>query len=260
VTTALIGHSGFVGSTLGRQTVFEHKFRSTDIGDIDGRSFDLAVCAAAPAQKWKANADPDADRAAIDGLIAHLATVRVKTFVLISTVDVFANPRGVDEDTEVLTDGLHPYGLNRRRLEQFVQEQFGRHLVVRLPGLVGPGLQKNVVFDLLHDNNLEAVDSRGVFQFYPMVNLWWDVRCALRAGLSLAHLTAEPVDVASVAGEGFGRTFANHLDRPVARYDFRTKHAEAFGGAGAYQYTARESLGAIRSYAQSAGAAAEPLS
>lgn len=165
----------------------------------------------------------------------------------------------MDEDTEVVTDGLHAYGLNRRRLEEFVQQQFPRHLIVRLPGLVGPGLQKNVVFDLLHDNNLDAVDSRGVFQFYPMVNLWWDVRTALEAGLSLLHLTAEPVEVASVAREGFGRPFTHHLDRPVARYDFRTRHAAVFGGTGAYQYTARESLSAVRSYAQSAGAVGEPV-
>jgi hypothetical protein len=259
VTTALIGHSGFVGSTLKRQSAFEYMFRSSDIDAVDNREFDTVFCAAAPAQKWKANADPEADRRVVDGLIGHLDTITCDMFVLISTVDVFADPCGVDEETPVQVEGLHAYGLNRRRLEEFVQERFEHHLVVRLPGLVGPGLQKNVVFDLLHENNLEAVDSRGVFQFYPMVNLWWDVGTALRAGLPLVHLTAEPVEVTTLAQEGFGRSFENHLDKPVARYDFRTRYADLFGARGDYQYTARETLAAVRSYAQTAGAAAEPL-
>lgn len=259
MTSALIGHSGFVGSTLQRQRPFEHRYRSTDIALIDGGAFGTVVCAGAPAQKWKANAEPEADRATIDGLIAHLDTITGDEFVLISTVDVFADPVGVDETTEVDADGLHAYGANRRRLEEFVQGRFERHLVVRLPGLVGPGLRKNVVFDLLHDNNLSGVDSRAVFQFYPMVNLWWDVRSALEAGLSLIHLTAEPVEVATLAQHGFGRPFENHLDRPVARYDFQTLHADVVGGAGAYQYSAADTLMAVRAYVQSAGAESEPV-
>lgn len=257
MTSALIGSSGFVGSTLRLQRAFDAHFRSTDIATIRERSFDTVVCAGAPAQKWKANADPEADAATIDGLVAHLDTITCRTFVLISTVDVFADPAGVDEASAVRTDGLHPYGANRRRLEEFVQDRFERHLVVRLPGLVGPGLRKNVVYDLLHDNDLDAVDSRGVFQFYPMVNLWWDVETALDADLSLVHLTAEPVDVATIARLGFGRRFEHHLERTAARYDLRTRHAAAFGATGDYQYSVRNTMMAIRSYAQSAGATAE---
>lgn len=253
MTQALIGHSGYVGSTLKRQTQFEATFRSHDVEGIRGRHFDTVVCAAAPAKKWLANADPDADAATIDGLIDHLGTLTCDQFVLISTVDVFADPCGVDETTPTRLEGLHSYGSNRLRLEQFVKEHYPAAMVVRLPGLVGPGLRKNVVYDLLHNNNLEAVDARGVFQFYPMVNLWWDIRRALDAGLKLVHLTAAPVDVATVAREGFGRDFDHQLDKPPARYDFRTCQAAAFGGTGDYQYTIRETLQAVRAYAQSGG-------
>lgn len=251
MTDALIGYSGFVGSTLLRQRSFDSQYRSTDIGQIAGRSFSTVVCAGAPAQKWIANREPERDRQNIDGLIAHLQTVDCETFVLISTVDVFKEPLGVDEDSPFDEHGLHAYGLNRRRLEQFVAERFPRHLIVRLPGLVGPGLRKNVIFDLLNDNNLQQIDSRGVFQFYPMVNLWYDIQTALAAGLSLVHLTAAPISVAEIAGLGFGKPFAHELDKPAARYDMRSRHAALFGASGAYQYSARETLQAVRSYAQS---------
>ncbi|MFB8828526.1 pyridine nucleotide transhydrogenase [Azotobacter sp. CWF10] len=254
MTDALIGFSGFVGTTLLAQTRFDALYRSTNIGEIEGRTFDSVVCAGAPAQKWLANRDPEADRRNIEALIAHLETVRCRRFVLISTVDVFRNPSGMDEDSPVDESGLHPYGLHRRRLEQFAERRFPGHLIVRLPGLVGPGLRKNVVFDLLHDNHLKAIDSRGVFQFYPMVNLWYDIQTALAADLTLLHLTAAPLGVAEVARLGFGRPFDNHLAAPPARYDLQTRHARLFGVAGRYQYSARESLQAIRAYAQS-----EPL-
>jgi hypothetical protein len=248
---ALIGHSGFVGGTLLRQASFGGLFRSTNIGDIDGQAFSRVVCAGAPAQKWIANREPDADRRQIEGLIGHLRSVRAQAVVLISTVDVFARPIAVDEHSEVVEEGLHAYGLHRRWLEKFVANHFERHLIVRLPGLVGPGLRKNVIFDFLNDNNLHAIDSRGVFQFYPMVNLWADIQVALRAGLNLVHLTAEPISVADVSELGFGRPFDNTLEQKAGNYDMRTRHAGVFGGAGHYQYSARETVLAVRAYAQS---------
>ncbi|MEX8517777.1 MAG: pyridine nucleotide transhydrogenase [Leptothrix sp. (in: b-proteobacteria)] len=249
---ALIGHSGYVGSTLLRQRSFGALFRSTDIGTIAGQRFGCIVCAGAPAQKWLANKDPEGDARKIDGLIAHLRSVRCDgSFVLISTVDVFGRPIGVDEGSPVDEQGLQAYGLNRRRLEQFVASHFERSLIVRLPGLVGPGLRKNVIFDFLNDNNVVAIDSRSVFQFYPMINLWADIELALDAGLSLVHLTAEPISVADVSRLGFGRPFDNAVTPHAARYDMRTRHAALFGGYGAYAYSARETVQAVRAYAQS---------
>ncbi|MBY4949072.1 pyridine nucleotide transhydrogenase [Cupriavidus respiraculi] len=251
MNNALIGFSGFVGTTLLKQAEFASLYRSTNIADIDNRTFDTVVCAGAPAQKWIANRDPAADREKIKGLISHLKTIKCETFILVSTVDVFRDPIGVDESTPVDTAGLHAYGLNRHLLETFVAEHFANHLIVRLPGLIGPGLRKNVIFDFLNDNNVQAIDSRGVFQFYPMVNLWYDMQTALRNGLRLVHLTAEPISVANVSEQGFGRPFHQDLGGKAATYDMRTKHAAVFGGAGDYQYDRRATVQAVRAYAQS---------
>lgn len=251
MSNALIGFSGFVGSTLLKQAPFESLYRSTNIGEIDGKSFNTVVCAGAPAQKWIANREPEADLEKIEGLIAHLKSMTCTTFVLISTVDVFKNPLGVDEATAVDESGLHSYGLHRRLLEKFVESLFPRHLIVRLPGLVGPGLRKNVIFDLLNDNNLHAIDSRGIFQFYPMVNLWYDIQIALDAGLKLVHLTAEPISVADVSAQGFGKLFEQAQANSPAVYDLRTLHAQIFGTSGHYQCSHRETIQAVRTYAQS---------
>ena len=168
--------------------------------------------------------------------------------MLISTVDVFGKPVSVDESNAVETEKLHPYGYNRWRLEQFVQKQFANALIVRLPGLVGPGLKKNIVFDFLNDNNVHNINAQDVFQFYPMVHLWNDISKCLEHGLNLVHLTAEPLNVARIAKEAFGLYFENTLPRPAIHYDFRSLHA-GFWGKKDYQYSAESSLAAIREYA-----------
>lgn len=250
MNNALIGFSGFVGSTLLKQTTFTHLYRSTNISEVDGKTFDMVVCAGAPAQKWLANKDPEADRQKIDGLIQHLKTIKCKTFILISTVDVFKYPVGVNESSVVDENGLHAYGLNRLRLEQFVENNFSHYLIVRLPGLVGPGLRKNIIFDFLNKNNLQSIESRNIFQFYPMVNLWFDIQTALQANVKLVHLTGTPISVENVAKLGFGIDFDQKLTTAPVVYDMQTQYAALFGADGHYQYSARETIHAIRAYAQ----------
>ena len=249
---ALIGYSGFVGSTLRRQRSFADLYRSTNIADIRGKKFDTVICAAAPAKKWIANKEPVADKQNLASLMEHLRHIQCSHFVLISTVDVFTVPVGVDEDTPVDTKGLHAYGLHRRELETFVQEHFSNHLIVRLPGLVGPGLSKNIIFDFLNDNNVDRIESRGVFQFYPMVNLWADLKIAMEASQKLVHFSSEPISVADVAQKGFGFPCTQHFaERVPGFYDMHSKHVSIFGAEGPYMYSQKETLTAIRAYAQS---------
>ncbi|SIN79718.1 pyridine nucleotide transhydrogenase [Salinivibrio sp. ES.052] len=250
-TRALIGYTGFVGQTLIKQTAFTDFYRSTNISDIKGRRFDTIVCSGAPAVKWLANKEPEKDSQSIDLLIDCLKQVRCKKIILISTVDVFGDANGVDENTQVETQDLHPYGFNRYRLESFVRDNFDDHLIIRLPGLVGPRLKKNVIYDFLNQNNLNAIDSRGVFQFYPMVNLWSDIEVAINNNLDLIHLTSEPISVKEVAQEAFNMTFDNEVLSQPAKYDFQTRYGDIYLSKGNYQYTKKEVLLAIRAYAQS---------
>ncbi len=244
--SALIGATGFVGTTLLRQREFSAHYHSRNIDTIQGQAFELLVCAGAPAQKWLANRQPEQDRAGLARLMHALANVQAHRFVLISTVDVFADPVAVDESTPIVTERLHAYGRHRYELEQFVRARFPEALIVRLPGLVGPGLRKNVIFDLHNANNLAQVDGRAVFQFYPMVNLWVDLRASLQQSLTLLHLTTAPIDVATLARDGFGVELHNVLPAEPPRYDFRSLHAPSH-----YQYDRAATLLAVRAYAQS---------
>jgi len=203
--TALIGPDGFIGKNLEAQAHFDEK---TD-GALRPGSYDLVVCAGAPGEKWKANRDPEDDAAAIRRLIESLREVQTGKFVLISTVDV--------------------YGRNRRELELFCIERFGA-TVLRLPLLFGPGLNKNVLFDLLIDHQVENIHPDGVFQYYGVAHLWRDSNMALERGLSLLNLACEPIPTRELALRCFGRELTVYPSAPPALYDLRSKHAPLWGG------------------------------
>ena len=73
----------------------------------------------------------------------------------------------------------------------------------------------------------------------------------LQADLKLVHLTASPISVADISLQGFGKPFNSPQASAAAVYDLRTRHASVFGAKGHHQYGRRETLQAVRSYAQS---------
>ena len=79
-------------------------------------------------------------------------------------------------------------------------------------------------------------------------------------GCDLVHLTAAPVSVAEVSRQGFGKPFDQELAGTPATYDMRTRHSKVFGAEGAYQYSVRETIQAIRAYAQSEPVTLKPAS
>lgn len=256
---ALVGYSGFVGGTLLRQRPFDSLYRSTNIADIGGNTFDLLVCAGAPAEKWRANKEPEADRASIARLIDALSTVRAREVVLISTVDVYPVPVEVDEHTPFDPGTGHAYGRHRLELEQFMQAHFDA-TVIRLPGLFGRGLKKNVIFDLLHDNQVYKVNPAAQFQFYDLSQLWGDIATARAAGIRLVNFATEPTAVSDVAKVAFGVELHPQSSGTPPRYDVRSCHASVFGGAGGYLRTGAEVLDSLERFvrAERGGAAPDP--
>jgi nucleoside-diphosphate-sugar epimerase len=243
MSRALIGATGFVGSNLLRSETFDDLYDSTNIESIRGRRYELVVCAGARAEKWRINAEPERDAAELERLRAALAAVEAERLLLVSTVDVYPEPAGVDEESPIDAAALAPYGLHRLELERWCESRFDT-LVVRLPGLFGPGLKKNLVYDLLHDHRVEAVNPEGRFQLYEVRGLWAAAETAWQAGLRLLNVTAEPVSAGEVAREVFGRTLPP-LAGEAARYDVRSRHTELFGGHDGYLFGRDETLAAL---------------
>lgn len=242
MSNAIVGYTGFVGSNLLRQGKYDYFYNSKNIESIAGKDFELLVCTAAPAVKWLANKEPVKDQENLQRLMGCLKQVSARKVILISTVDVYPLPIKVDEDTEIDVEGLHPYGKHRLELETFVQKKFDS-LVVRLPGLFGSGLKKNVIYDFLHNNLIDTIHKDSVFQFYNLEHLWQDIQTALEHSLKLINFATEPTSVQEVASVAFGFEFTNEPKQKPVRYDMWTKYFKLFGNTcNGYLYTKSQVL------------------
>lgn len=246
--TALIGYTGFVGGNIKAQHEFNDYYNSKNIADIEGKEYDLVVSAANRAEMWRINQEPEKDLAEIEEYISHIRKAKIGKLVLISTVGVYKNPNGANEDTPIETDGLLPYGVNRYMLEQFCRDNFDT-TIVRLPGLFGDGLKKNVIFDLLNDNNVDRIHKDGVYQYYNLDNIWKDIQIALDNNLPLVNLATPPVSTEEVVREAFGIEFTNTpADVTPAYWDMHSKYADVYGGEGVYLYTKAQELQDIKAF------------
>lgn len=144
----LVGSTGFVGSNLQQAVDFDQSLHATNIADAYGSCPELLVYAGVRAAKFLANRDEQADWQQVSTAVENIEKIRPRRLVLISTIDVYPEPAGVDEDTIIDGGALAPYGRNRRRLECWVQEQMSDALILRLPALYGKNLRKNFLFDL----------------------------------------------------------------------------------------------------------------
>lgn len=245
---ALVGYTGFVGGNLLRQTHFDDTYNSKNIQTISGKQYRQLVCCALPAAKWIANREPDADLANVQNLIACLNTVRADRVVLISTVDVYPQPVGVDESTEIAADNHHAYGRHRFDFECALRRIFERVTVVRLPALFGNGLKKNALYDLINGNDIHKIHCESIYQFFNLQHLWRDVQICLDADIEVVNLVTEPISMAELAHEAFALDFTNRTEHGSARYDIRTVHHKLFDGPPGYICSKEEVMSDIKHF------------
>lgn len=238
--TAILDFGDPVGAYLRQQFEFDSPYTPDDIETIRGKSFSLMICTGAPGNRAEADFDPAADRAYVEKLIDCLAEVKAETPILLSTSDVFADPRNVDEEEFPTAEGLHPYGQHRLMLEKFFRKQFPKSYIVRLPTLFGAGLTDNVFHQLLEGEGLEEINLHSTYQYYPLARLWPDLQTIRRFQLSPAHLATEPIMTADLVRAFFPDLHPGGSPAPEIHYDILSRHYEYFNGQLPYLYTAQQ--------------------
>ncbi|WP_027203387.1 sugar nucleotide-binding protein [Butyrivibrio fibrisolvens] len=150
--TALVGYTGFVGSNIyaGSDGNIDAVYNSKNIEDAYDTSPDLLIYAGLRAEKYLANNAPQKDLELIKQAEYNITRIKPKRLVLISTIDVFKDPVGKDENSEIETKDLHAYGYNRYELELWVRRNSPDALIIRLPGLFGKNIKKNFVYDFIN--------------------------------------------------------------------------------------------------------------
>jgi nucleoside-diphosphate-sugar epimerase len=242
VNTLIIGHRGFVGSNLSRQLPGARGAGRKEIGALAGQTFGNIYCAAPQAKKWWANLNPEQDWQEVHSLIESCRKIACTgSFILFSTVDVYDPPAGVDERTKPFAES-HPYGRHRFTLEEAVLDIFGsKARVIRLPALVGYGLKKNIIYDLLNNNNISQINPNSAFQWFNLDHLPSIIARvkSLDNGQTL-NVASEPLATHSILDAWFAdmKKKLNWNAAPID-YDVRT----VYGSEGRpYLYSAEDTL------------------
>lgn len=149
---SLAGYTGFVGSNIYNQgqAKINGLYTSKNIENAYGTAPDILIYAGLRAEKYLANMYPEKDKLLIEEAKKNITAINPKKLVLISTIDVFKDPKNVDENTVVDTENLQPYGYNRYALETWVRENYPDALITRLPALFGKNIKKNFLYDYLN--------------------------------------------------------------------------------------------------------------
>ena len=100
---ALVGYTGFVGGNICAAGKFDGLYNSKNIEEAYGTRPELLVYAGLRAEKYLANSAPDKDMELIFQAEENIRRIAPKKLVLISTIDVFKGPVGVNEASEIET-------------------------------------------------------------------------------------------------------------------------------------------------------------
>ena len=241
MTSLIIGNRGFVGGNLSLHIRNARGAGRAEIASLAGNTFSDIYCAAPQAKKWWANQNPDLDRQEVVNLIAACRQIDCTgSFVLFSTIDIYDPPYGKTE-RDLPGSDTHPYGANRFFLEQCILEHYGaKAKVVRLPALVGNGLKKNIIYDLINDNNVEQINPNSSFQWFNLSCIGEILRIADQIPPGVINVVTEPIPTADLVRAWFAKDL-NRLnwEAPSVGYDVQTIHGKS---GSPYLYSKEEVL------------------
>jgi nucleoside-diphosphate-sugar epimerase len=210
----VIGAEGFVGSAFvaylrGQPHLEVMAITRSNYAQMAGQASDVVIEAACNSRKYLADDRPVEE---FDQAVTH----RLRTLhdfpaglsLHLSSVDVYSDlssPVTTREDSLADLARVSHYGFHKRLAEQLVQHYAHRWLVVRLAGMVGPGLRKNPIHDIVHGEPLR-IHPDSQYQFMATTDVARIVWALVESGISgevfniCGQGLISPREVAALAG------------------------------------------------------------
>lgn len=239
---AIVGYTGFVGSNLLQFYTFDNFYNSKNFEEAKGKHFEEIFFCGIPAVKWFANKNPNEDANVIENIKNILNTITCDKFILISTIDVYTSTNCFsNEDSQINFLKNHAYGKNRYLFEKYIEDKFENHFIIRLPALFGKGLKKNIIFDLINNNQVENIPFNSSFQWYSIDRLKNDIDIVINNNVKICNLFTEPIETKEIVYL-FNKIYKKNYDYDYfinktndgtrisdrVEYNTQTKHYEKF--------------------------------
>jgi sugar phosphate isomerase/epimerase len=228
MSRAIVGYSGFVGSNLLQFYKFTHFYNSKNFKDAANLEFDELFFCGIPAVKWYANKNPEEDSVILNDIKNILKTIVVKKLIFISTIDVYEytdSQQNESYDCDFMN--THAYGRNRVLFEEFVKTTFCNYHIIRLPALFGKGLKKNIIYDLIYNNQIENISKDTSFQWYDLNWLQKDIDIIVKNNIPICNLFTEPLSTFDII-QLFAYPIENFTNKSKLVYNVQTKYSHLF--------------------------------
>lgn len=231
----LVGHRGYVGSAVAAHLRDARvPYLGLDRSNVDsyrGEAARYVIDAGGSSDRRLSDAEPvESFRLIVERTLGLLTTLHFERFVSLSTIAVYPDPmsRALNrEDAAIDPARLGAHGLFKYLSECLIRRYAPSWTIFRIGPMVGAGLRKNSVYDLLErgtvyvspDSTLPYIDTRDV------ARIVWELR--EQAG-EIFNLTGRgTVRVADLAAE-LGVPLAPELhDRPMDSFDVDIAKASA---------------------------------
>uniref|UniRef100_A0A6C0BAN6 Xylose isomerase-like TIM barrel domain-containing protein n=1 Tax=viral metagenome TaxID=1070528 RepID=A0A6C0BAN6_9ZZZZ len=231
MTSAIVGYTGFVGSNLLQFYPFDFFYNSSNFHEAKNKEFDTLYFCGVPAVKWYANKNPEEDSTIIQNIQSILGTIKVKKIILISTIDVYECTNSTHNENYSCDFAMnHTYGRNRYLFEQFVQTHFENYHIIRLPALFGKGLKKNIIYDLIRNNQIENIEKNTKFQWYDLNWLKQDIDVVIAHNIRVCNLFTEPLETLDILTL-FDYPLDSYKSQSTMTYNLTTKYSELFNSS-----------------------------
>lgn len=164
----VLGGTGLIGSAVREH--FEGQGRSVvSVGSKDypakvGARATILINCNGNAVRYLAQKDPKWDfEASVVTVERSLLDFQYDLYIYISTVDVYnapEDPARNHEGAAIRQTDLHPYAFHKWVAERLVERFASRWVIARVGTVIGPGLKKNPVYDMLNGHPLHmSLDS-----------------------------------------------------------------------------------------------------
>jgi nucleoside-diphosphate-sugar epimerase len=170
-TIGVLGGEGFLGSQLveffSKQGMKAQAIGKGNYKDLTGAEFDILVNANGNSKKFWANQNPQADfEASVKSVENSIKDFHFQKYIYISSSDAYPDhhdPELSIESAVIDRSRLEAYGLHKLMAEDLVS-QLTDFVILRCSAMVGPGLKKGAVKDILDQSPLFITsDSRLQF-------------------------------------------------------------------------------------------------
>ena len=222
----ILGGRGFVGSAISRHCELRGlEYRAitrSNYAEHAGKRCDVLVNADGNSSRLLGARDPVADfEASVFSVKRSLSDFEFGRYVLASSCDVYpdcSSPEATAEDSTIDVAAQMPYGFHKHLAELCVMHGCaGGWLILRLGGMVGAGLKKNPIYDIMNGGPL-WVSPRSRLQYMNTDDV---------ARIAFSLMDGGATGVFNVCGRG--RVIIGDLpgaascevrgDAPVADYD-----------------------------------------